>query len=288
MTALAIETEFRAGIRDGMTEEEYHGDPVPGGSLSSTGARKLLPPSCPAKYRWDADHPVIKAEFDFGTAAHKYVLGAGPKIKHVDAKDWRTNAAKKEAEEARAAGHVPLLAADVAKVHAMAAAIRRHPVAGAVFDPDRGGHAEQSLFWEDGATGIWCRARLDWMPALGPRRLIVADYKTTTDASPPAIRKAVANYGYYQQAAWYIDGVRALGLDEDPAFLFVFQEKTAPYLITIAELDYQAIQVGRERNAQACEIWRDCTEAGVWPGYTDEIELISLPAWMRATEGDLS
>jgi len=290
MTALATETTFRPGVHNGMPEAKYHGDPVPGGSLSSSGAKLLLPPSCPARYKYEREHPKIKSEFDFGTAAHKYVLDAGPKIRHVDARDWRTKAAQKEAEDARGAGQVPLLAADVARVHAMATAIRQHPIAGAIFDPERGGKPEQSLFWDDPESGIWRRARLDWLPTPDPlRRLIVADYKTTTDASPGAIRKAIANYGYYQQAAWYIDGVRALGLDEDPAFLFVFQEKTAPYLITVAELDEPAIQAGRERNAEACEIWRDCTKTGIWPGYTDEIELISLPPWApRAVEGDLS
>jgi hypothetical protein len=290
MTALATETAFKPGAYDGMPESTYHGDPVPGGSLSASGAKLLLPPSCPALYAYRRDHPKVSAEFDFGTAAHRYVLGVGPKIRHVDARDWRTKAAQKEAEDARAAGQVPLLAADVAKVHGMAAALREHPIAGAIFDPERGGKAEQSLFWDDPESGIWRRARLDWLPAPDPlRRLILADYKTTPDASPAAIRKHVANFGYYMQAAQYIDGVCAVGIDADPAFLFVFQEKTAPYLITVAELDEPAIQAGRERNARACEIWRDCTETGTWPGYTDEIELISLPAWMpRADEGDLS
>lgn len=34
------------GVYD-LPAEVYHADPVEGGSLSSTGARKLLPPSCP-------------------------------------------------------------------------------------------------------------------------------------------------------------------------------------------------------------------------------------------------
>ena len=43
---------------------------------------------------------------------------------------------------------------------------------------------------------------------------------------------------------------------------------------------------GRELNRLAIEIYRDCTEAGVWPGYSDEIELISLPAWARPPRED--
>jgi hypothetical protein len=288
VTAIATETTFRPGVHDGMPEDEYHADPVPGGSLSASGAKLLLPPSCPAMYAWRREHPKVSAEFDFGTAAHKYVLGLGPLVEEVEADDWRTKAAQDKRKAAREAGRVPMLTAQLGEVQAMARAIWAHPVAGPLFSQGRGGVAEQSLFWEDAEFGIWRRARLDWQLP-GPR-LIVVDYKSTPDASPAAIRKHVANFSYHMQAAQYIDGIRALGLDEDPAFLFVFQEKTAPYLITIAELDEPAIQAGRKRNAEACEIFRDCTKTGIWPGYSDEIELISLPPWVAqaATGGDLS
>ena len=38
------------GVYDGLDEAAYHADPVPGGSLSASGAKLLLPPSCPALY----------------------------------------------------------------------------------------------------------------------------------------------------------------------------------------------------------------------------------------------
>ena len=56
------------GVYD-IPAEDYHRDPVPGGSLSSTGARKLLPPSCPAKFRYEQDNPPTPtAALDFGQA----------------------------------------------------------------------------------------------------------------------------------------------------------------------------------------------------------------------------
>jgi len=271
------------GVYD-MPEDAYHADPVPGGSLSASGAKLLLPPSCPALYQYRRDHPKESAEFDFGTAAHKFVLGTGPAITVIDALDWRTRAAQEARKEARAKGVVPLLVSEFSEIADMARAIEHHPVAGQLFRPDRG-TAEQSLFWQDPDYGIWRRARLDWQ--LPGSRLIIADYKTTPDASPAAIRKHVANFSYHMQAAWYTDAVQALGLGDDPAFLFVFQEKTPPHLITIAELDADAIRAGRARNRDACEIWRDCTQAGIWPGYSQDIELITLPPWAARTEGDL-
>jgi hypothetical protein len=276
------------GVYD-MPEDAYHADPVPGGSLSASGAKLLLPPSCPALYRYRRDHPKVSAEFDFGTAAHKFVLGTGPRIVIVDAEDWRARAAQEERKQARADGHVPLLIGEFAAVGAMARAIGHHPLASALFDPDHG-KPEQSLFWQDGEFGIWRRARLDWLPDVRTgRRLIIGDYKTAAAVDPESIRKAVANYGYHIQAAQYTDAARAV-LDDDPAFLLVFQMKDPPYLVNVAELDEDAIRVGRARLRDACEIFRDCTETGIWPGYEaatdDGITYISLPPWAARTEGD--
>ena len=260
-----------------MPHAEYLADPVPGGSLSSSGARLLLPPSCPAIFRYRQDHPPEStATFDFGHAAHRLVLGEGPPLAVLDAEDWRTKAAQQWREGVRAEGSVPLLRAEHEQVQAMAAAIREHPIASALLEPGTG-RPELSLFWAD--DDIWRRARLDWLPLPGPGRTIVADYKTTVSADPvSALGKHVPNYGYHQQAALYLDGVRLLVAD-DPAFVFVFQDKAPPWLVTVAELDFQALEIGRARNRQAIERYRDCRESGIWPGYSDDIELISLPSW---------
>jgi hypothetical protein len=278
--------EFTAGVYDGMPEDEYHGDPVPGGSLSSTGARQLLPPSCPALFKHQQDHPVFKSVFDYGSGAHKLVLGTGPKIELIDCADWKTTAAKDQRDAARANGFIPLLAHEFDQIKAMAAAIQDHPVAGALFDPQSGGVAEQSIFWKDELTGVWCRCRPDWLAGQRDRhgRLIIVDYKTTPKADVESIRRSIANYGYHQQAPFYIDGVRAVGLDGDPQFIFIFQEKAPPYLITPVQLIWEDEQVGRQRNRNAIERYRDCRESGIWPGHTDDIEYISLPPWARSRE----
>lgn len=267
-----------------ISEAEYHADPVPGRSLSSTGARKLLPPSCPALFRHEQlNPPAPKREFDIGHAAHKLVLGVGSDLIVVDAPDWRTKDAQTQRKAAYQAGAVPVLRHEFNQVKAMAEVIRQHPVASYLFNPDNG-DPEQTLIWQDHLTGIWRRARLDWLPATGPGRLIVADYKTTTNAHPEAIQKAVYQYGYHQQAAWYLDGIRELGIAEQPAMVFVFQEKTPPYLITAVDLDTAALRIGNARNRLAIEVYRDCVEAGVWPAHALDIETISLPGWADREE----
>ena len=265
---------YAPGVHD-IPEADYFGATE---ALSCSGAKLLLPPSCPAMFRYRQENPEYKDVFDFGSAAHKFVLGAGPEIVIINADDWKTKAAREERDAARAEGKTPLLPADARKVTGMATAIWQHPLASALLNPDRGGHPERSLFWTDEETGIPRRCRVDWLPEPGRGRFIVTDYKSCSSADPAAIAKAVANYGYHQQDAWYLDGVRAL-LDEDPAFVFVFQEKTEPYLVTVVQLDEDARAAGRARNRQAIERFRDCTEAGIWPGYAEDIIPISLPLW---------
>ena len=260
------------------------------GVLSCSGAKLLLPPNCPALFRYRQDHPEHKKAWDFGSAAHRLVLGQGADFVIIDAENYRTKAAQQARDEARAHGAAPVLPHEHAQVLAMAEAIRRHPIAGPLLDPARGGQPERSLFWEDEQTGVPRRCRVDWLPEAGRGRYVVTDYKTCEHADQESVTKAIGNYGYYQQDRWYLDGVRALGLDDDPAFVFVFQEKNAPYLVNVAQIDApEDWAKGDARNRHAIERFRDCTETGVWPGYeadtADGITYITLPPWAaRAPE----
>lgn len=265
-----------------LTEAEYHADPVKGGSLSSTGARALLPPSCPARFHYDRQHGrADTATFDYGHAAHSLVLGVGDPIAVVEADDWRTKAAKTARDEARAAGCTPLLAKDATRVEEMAAALRQHPVAGPLFS--RPGRAEQSIVYRDPESGVMCRVRTDWMPDVPEdSRVILVDYKSTVDAHPAAFAKSMTTYGYHQQGPFYCDGITALGLDhgQPPLFVLVAQEKTPPYLVTVGQPTARAIEWGRVLNRKARDIYRWCTEADYWPGYSDAIEPLDIPGWL--------
>lgn len=267
----------RDGVYD-IPADQYHAHQA----LSSSGARKLLPPSCPArfKYEWDKP-PAPRRVFEIGHAAHKVVLGSGPELVLVDRDRWDTNEVKEQVAEIRAAGNVPLKKAEYEQVQAMAKALADHPYAGALFNPDRGGKPEQSLFWRDAETGVTCRARLDWLPDLDRRgRLIVPDYKTAAAGDPESIGRGLDSYGYHQQAGWYLDAITALDLAKRAAFVFVVQEKTPPYLVTVAEVGAESMRVARHRNQQARQIFADCLKSDRWPGYSDdEPVIVSLPGW---------
>ncbi|OLT22878.1 hypothetical protein BJF79_46200 [Actinomadura sp. CNU-125] len=275
-------TITKPGVYDDIPADLYHSDPVPGGSLSSSEARRLLPPSCPALFRHYKDNPSARETtkaLDFGSAAHSIVLeGDESAIVEIDAENYKTKAAQAQRDAARLAGRVPLLPHELATVRAMAKAIKANPIAAKLLEA---GQAERSLFWADPETGIRRRARLDWSrDPIGGRRVIVPDYKTAVSAEPRKFSRAAHDHGYHCQADWYLDAVQALDLaGPDAAFLFIVQEKTAPYVVTVCELDADAMALGRALNRAALDIYRRCVETGRWPGYSDDIVHISLPPW---------
>jgi hypothetical protein len=271
------------GVYDGIPNDVYHADPVPEGSLSSSGARLLLPPSCPALFRYWQDHgEQTKPAYDLGHAVHLLVLGEGAALVRIEAEDWRTKKAREQRDAAYAAGKVPLLAEAHDTATAMAAVMLNHHIAGPLFDQSTG-KPEQTLIWRDPETLVMCRARFDWLRNPTGGRLIIPDLKTTYCAEPRSLAKSMVNFGYNLQGAFYENGAIELGLsDGPPAFVLVAQEKTPPYLVTIAQPDQEAIDAGRTRARKALDTYRRCRIANRWPGYADDIVPLPMPRWAAA------
>lgn len=274
------------GVYD-IPAADYHRDPVVGGSLSHSGSKKLMPPGCPAMFdAWRTGEPEHKDAFDFGRAAHREVLGAGDEIVVIegtgkDPNAWRTAADDAAVDEARKAGRTPIKPKDAETVQAMAAALREHPIAASLLDPAAGA-PEQTLVWRDEESGVMCRALLDFLRTpVRDQRLVVPDYKSAVEVDPESIQKALKNFGYFTQAAWYTEAAQELGLSTGPpAFVLIFQRKTAPHLVVCAQVMPDDIGRGHERNRMARHLYRWCTEQERWPGYADDRVLpLHLPTW---------
>lgn len=272
---------YEPGIYE-LTDEEYFGPALASTTLSSTGARMLLSPGGPARFRHQADVGTVevKRHFDLGHAVHCLVLGSGPPLVRIDADEWRSKAIKAEVEMVRESGGVPMRPVDFETAHAMAFAVREHPIAAKLL---AGGVPEHTLIWRDEATGVLCRAKVDWLRPDG-----IVDLKTAESAAPDAVSKAAHNHGQAIQAPFYLRGYRAVRLPNwtaEPFFVHIAVEKTAPYLVHVTQLTERAIAWGDRQVSQALEIYRDCTASGQWPGYPqDEITDIDLPAWVRTEE----
>ena len=262
------------GLYGDISDTEYHADR---GSLSSSGAHKLLPPSCPALFLWEQLHGrKPKPQYDFGHAAHKFVLGEGEEIAPVYADDWRTKEAKAQRDQAHAEGKIPLLKTAVDTALEMANKVMAHPLAAALLAE---GSPELSGYWHDVETGVRLRFRPDWLTELASGRIACVDVKTSQSASPQDFSSSAAKFGYAFQNAWYVEGLRALEISDDPIFLFVIADKNPPHLVSVVALDDDAVAYGRRQMRRAIDTYAKCVAADDWPGYPATVHTVGLPRW---------
>lgn len=290
-----ILTEYKpltlpAGIHD-ISAEHYHGDPAPAPSLSSSIAKLIISRS--ALHAWTA-HPKLNPNwepkesktFDIGRAAHRAVLGKGGDYVAIPEGILASNgaASTKEAkafiEQAREAGLTPLKEAEVAQIEAMAAVVRRAlDDMGILLDPVR---SEMTALAE--VQGVWCRAMVDNAPS-NPRMPLI-DFKTCEDASPQSCRRSVENYGYDVQMAHYLETWEA-ACGEKRDFLFIFQEKTAPYEIGVMRLlakpghSEDWLEDAQEKIRHARGTWAECLRTDIWPGYPRLIMEVGANPYFR-------
>jgi hypothetical protein len=263
-----------------VAETDYHSDPA----LSSTGARRLL--ESPARFDyWRTHRQPGKQSFDLGHATHARILGVGSgTVQYPDEHLTPSGAVSTKAatvawaEEQRAAGLVPIAPAQASRVDGMTEAVLAQPSARKLLE--QLGHAEASVFATDPDTGVPMRARFDFLPDDMSASHTAVDLKTTAkDASPLGFAKAIASYGYDVQQEFYERVLVAAGRDRLP-FVFIVVETEAPYLVGVHQIDVIWEQMGAAKVQRALELHAEGTATGIWPGYPDEVQLLSPPAWL--------
>ena len=132
--------------------------------------------------------------------------------------------------------------------------------------------------WSDATSGLQCKCRPDWLTDDGS---LIIDLKTTEDASPKGFEKSVGNWRYHVQAAWYLHGIEQASGTRPDQFIFICVEKKPPYAVAVYAADPEMIEIGWQQAQRDLEVLATCKAANAWPGYSDQIETISLPRWMR-------
>jgi hypothetical protein len=268
----------RARVLYDMAEDAYFTHPA----LSASELKLIL--KCPAKYQWNATNPTpTKPAFELGKAAHTLGLGVGAPLIEMPFDSRRTNAYKDAAADARKQGAIPLLPKEYKTVQDMANELALHPIASRLMSE---GRPEVSIIWEDGPSEQLRRARIDWLRDDG-----IVDYKSAAAADLDSVSKSVFRYAYHMQSASYEDAVCAADISAiDLPYFLIWQEKTAPYVVTVTELAPEVIAEGRRANRRAIEIFMQCEASGRWPGYSDGVETIYLPdhyeVWTDLNEED--
>jgi exodeoxyribonuclease VIII len=143
------------------------------------------------------------------------------------------------------------------------------------------GNHEVPLFWTDELTGEKCKARLDVLTPLS-ERFIIADYKSTNDASTEAFIRSAINYGYDMQSAYYIEAVKKT-MNVEAVFIFIAQEKDPPYAVNVLAADQMLVQRGYDTFRELLGIYHECKVSGNWYGYLgpqNQINVLGLPAYL--------
>jgi len=175
-------------------------------------------------------------------------------------------------------GRLQLTEADDEQCRAMAASVRRHPIAAGYLAVDRlfgDVLTEHTIKWK-ASTGTLCKSRLDWAD---PRAHVIIDLKTTADASSDAFGRSAAKWRYHTRAAFYVDAYQAK-YGHAPAFILVAVEKSAPYACAVYRVPPDAIESGRAEYVSLLEQLEHCRASDSWPGLCEDQEsTLQLPPW---------
>lgn len=261
-----------------MTEQEYN---------AADGIRRSdlwKMEDSPEKFRYFSRNPMEQSQvMAFGSACHKAILepkdffdeyAIAPEVNR------KTNAGKAEWDEFCKAneGKTPVKAEDYAVMQEMSAALKKCPLAKKLIYGK--GETESPYFWTDPETGEKCKVKLDRLVTYRRRKFVV-DYKTAKSAETFRFNSDIWKFGYYMQAAMYTEGVkRAKKMRKRPGFLFVVQEKTAPYAVNVIEVSPEVMNAGDAKFHKLLEKFHACKVVDEWPGYVGDVPNDAyVPTW---------
>lgn len=227
-----------------------------------------------------------------GTALHSLVLepdSFGAMYCVAPECDKRTTAGKETWAKFQSANSgKAILAADAwDRIHRMRDAIHAHPKADALLRMAK--IRELSLFWDCPLTGVRCKARLDALADWDD--IILLDVKRTKCASPEEFPKAIWNFGYFRQGAFYLDGYNSVNRRLHPDgkhveakhFAFIAVEPQPPYAVAVYRLKDEVIDAGRgdllrlkSHYATARKNW---AQGAIPCGYSADIMDVGVPDW---------
>lgn len=273
----------QSGIYYNIAEKDYHADPCPTASFSSSIGAILLNQS--PQHAWTA-HPKLNPQyepttarhFDIGNIAHSLFLQGIDRAHQCDFRDWRTNDAKDMRDAARDAGEIPILTKDYHHIFKMVEIAHKFLETTELKGLMKCGKPEVTFCWMSMSVisrMFWSKARLDW---LQDDSKVILDYKTTTIAEPGTFTSKIISNDYHLQAVNYQRAVGALS-HEIPEYFWLVQEISPPYGCSLVGLSERMKDLGTQRLERAQSIWAECLKIDHWPGYTTRTCFAEPPEW---------
>lgn len=270
----------QAGLHKDMPNEVYHSILA----MSAGGLKRMR--QSPAHFyglQMDAERPVSEptpamlngtlvhtATLEPDTLEYRYIVRP-PDI------DGRTTAGKAWMAAAASSGKAIVTAEQMTAAQRQSTAIRSLPDVSALLSD---GYAESSAFWVDKITGELCKCRPDWVSPAGDG-VVMVDVKTCQDASPAGFGKAIWNWCYHLQAAWYADGFEHATGTRVHGFVFAAVESAWPHAAAAYMLSDDVLDAARRENRRLLDLYAECRRTGNWPGYQAGVQLIELPKWAQ-------
>lgn len=285
-------TDLLLGLVEGMSLEDY----LAVDALSATGLKLLArsPWHFHNRIEVDATPSMLR-----GTLAHcavlepdamatRYVVMPEDAPRKPSRLQWE---AKNPSAESRAAmdwwekfhddniGRMLVPHADYLVCQQQLEAVKREPELAALL---RAGRGEVSVFWIDPATGIYCKARPDWLPPADGQRITPLDLKTCADESPSGFGRAAARLRYDLQAAHYTAGIEAVTNLKVDKFAFGAVSNKPPVLAVAYTLTDEIRDQGAEERRELMERLAWCRRENLWPAYGQGFQQLDFPAYAKA------
>ena len=171
-------------------------------------------------------------------------------------------------------GKEPITAAEHNELLVMVGGALRHSEIDRICTAE--GSIQHRLDWHDPIKGIPCKGLADKLFAGDD---LIVDIKTAADPSPEAFQRAVANFGYHIQAAFYSLGYR-INFGEQPRFLFCVVGSKPPYDSAVYELDDAAIGAGESEAEFLLNKLTELHNTNDWqPSWGRGVITLELPRW---------
>lgn len=228
----------------------------------------------PLHYKYYVDNPQPETPaLTFGRALHELILtpkSFNDNYTIAPAVDRRTKSGREKWEEFMATrnGRTIIAEDDYKTMLDMRREIYHHPIADMLLtNNDTSTDHETAFVWTDSATGEECKIKVDALSQVDGKPVIV-DYKTTESCADHMFERAARRYGYKLQVGMYTEGVWYGKNDlEEYGFVFVAQEKKAPYAIRVYIATEDYIFEGTDLFHEYIGLYHSCKESGKWYGY---------------------
>lgn len=254
-------------------------------AVGSSQLKKIL--ESPLEYKYSLTAPrEDKSYFDLGQAMHSVILEqktdrfiCGPLVSSKATKEWKD--AKAAAAEQ---GKILLDIEQYESVMRGFDVFCQHPMAHKLVSYCQ--KIEQSGFYKDEKSGLWCKFRPDGYCANDVDGDFIFDYKTAKAIDQRSIDNAIAAFGYHISAAHYIEGVKALTGREIKHYYLCFQKSHGSMDRVVKVLDEESIITGKALRDKALLMIADCQDKNYWPGLSEQIEGCGIAQWAHDKAGE--